>query len=691
MTPVRWQGWQVAVEDLTGNFVVGAAGYAAAATAFLVLTLLLAASWRGRAQGVRLITASAMTALWAAALALHAWRGGMPAIVIYTLEVLRGAAWIFALLALAHGVLPRFMAIAAHAAWAGLLAAPWLLAAPAARLLPAAGISLALVVLVLIEQNYRNANAGGREDFKFLAIGLGGVFVFDLFLFSQSELMRGIPADVWNARGFVNALLVPLIAIAARRNPQWSLEVFVSRQAVVFTTTILAVGVYLLLMAGGGYWLREVGGHWGIAANLIFFTGALAVLAVTLLSGTARRRLRVFVAKHFYRNKYDYRVEWLRFIETLSSGGGEDIRRTSLRAIAEIFESPGALMYTRSETAAEYVVAAAWPMQPEDLRDQLAVPATHDLVRFLAARQWVIDLEEYDAAPDLYQNVSLPAGLRTSPAMRVLLPLLRPEGLAGFALLYAPPPPFDLTYEDRDLLKTVGRHVATMVEQHAADRRLAESRQFEAYHRLTAFMMHDLKNSVAQLQLILSNAEKHRQNPEFFDDVIETIRNTADRMSRLIQQLSDRNRAPRAEPVELGALVKCVAARCADRQPVAAVEAPAAAVTVRADADRLSSALEHVIRNAQDACEQTDRIDLRLGLEAATVRLTVADTGRGMTPEFVRARLFRPFDSTKGSKGMGIGAFQVREYVRGLGGDVEVQSSPGSGTRFDIILPVSDH
>ena len=111
---------------------------------------------------------------------------------------------------------------------------------------------------------------------------------------------------------------------------------------------------------------------------------------------------------------------------------------------------------------------------------------------------------------------------------------------------------------------------------------------------------------------------------------------------------------------------------------------------MRADADRLSSALEHVIRNAQDACEQTDRIDLRLGLEAATVRLTVADTGRGMTPEFVRARLFRPFDSTKGSKGMGIGAFQVREYVRGLGGDVEVQSSPGSGTRFDIILPLFD-
>ena len=678
------------MEDAFGATAVGVASYAAATVAFLALTILLAVSWRGRAQGVRLIGASAMTALWAALLTLQAWRDGFPAIVVYTLEVLRGGAWIFALLALAHGVLPRYLAIAAHTVWVVLAIVGWVFAAHTGRLLAPAGIALALAVLVLIEQIYRNANASGREDFKFLAIGLGGVFAFDLFLFSQSELLRGIPADVWYARGFVNALLVPLIAIAARRNPQWSLEVFVSRQVVVFTTVILAVGVYLLMMAGGGYLLREIGGRWGVAANVIFFTGALAVLAVTLLSGTLRRRLRVFITKHFYRNKYDYRVEWLRFIETLSAGGDEDIRRTSLRAIAEIFESPAAILYTRSDTAAEFVVAAAWPMQIENLREQRAVPADHELVRFLGARQWVIDLAEYDAAPDLYQNVSMPEALHASSAIRVLLPLLRPEGLAGFAVLYEPAPPFELTYEDRDLLKTLGRHVATIVVQHDADRRLAESRQFEAYHRLTAFMMHDLKNSVAQLRLIVRNAEKHRQNPAFVDDAIATIGNAAERMTRLIEQLSDRNRASGAAPVDFGPLIHGVVTRCADRRPAPTFEPPPAPVTVQADGDRLAAVLEHVIRNAQDACEPSDSIDLKVTIEATRARLTIADTGPGMTPEFVRARLFRPFDSTKGSKGMGIGAFQVREYVRSLGGDVEVQSSPGSGTRFDIILPLFD-
>jgi putative PEP-CTERM system histidine kinase len=362
-----------------------------------------------------------------------------------------------------------------------------------------------------------------------------------------------------------------------------------------------------------------------------------------------------------------------------------------LRAIAEIFESPGAIMYCRSQAAAEYVLAVAWPMRPEDLQGQAAVPANHEIVRFLAARQWVIDLQEYDASPDLYQNVSLPEGLRSSPRIRVLLPLLRPEGLAGFVLLYDPPPPFDLTYEDRDLLKTVGRHVATMVVQYDADRRLAESRQFEAYHRLTAFMMHDLKNSAAQLQLIVRNAQKHRQNPAFVDDVIATIANASERMTRLMAQLQDRDAAPTAQSVDLAMLARSVAGRCADRAPVPLLEVFADRPSVvRADPERLATTLEHVIRNAQDACEVGDSITLRLAAEAGRVRLTIADTGQGMEPGFVRERLFRPFDSTKGAKGMGIGAFQVREYVRSLGGDVEVQSSPGTGTRFDIILPVFD-
>jgi putative PEP-CTERM system histidine kinase len=268
--------------------------------------------------------------------------------------------------------------------------------------------------------------------------------------------------------------------------------------------------------------------------------------------------------------------------------------------------------------------------------------------------------------------------------------MLELDRLAGFFILYEPPPPFDLTYEDRDLLKTVGRHVATQLAQHDADRKLAESRQFEAYNRLTAFMMHDLKNAVAQLGLVVTNAERHKRNPDFIDDAIGTIANAVDRMTRLIEQLRDLPRSSRPITIRLDELVAHAVTRCSLRSPAPSFALAAQAATyVRADPERLSAVVEHVIRNAQEATPDGS-VGLHLELAGEEAVLVIRDTGKGMDAEFVRERLFRPFDSTKGSKGMGIGAYQTREYVQSLGGRVEVQSSPGSGTVFSITLPLAE-
>jgi signal transduction histidine kinase len=205
-----------------------------------------------------------------------------------------------------------------------------------------------------------------------------------------------------------------------------------------------------------------------------------------------------------------------------------------------------------------------------------------------------------------------------------------------------------MNFEDRDLLKTAGRNVAVQLAQHRADEKLAESRQFDAYNQFAAFVMHDLKNSVAQLQLLVANAARHRANPVFFDDAIGTIQNTAERMTRLIEQLQSRN----------------------------------------ADPERLGAVIDHVIRNAQEATPAHAAVALRIDAVGTEAHIHVIDEGVGMDDEFLSQRLFRPFDSTKGSKGMGIGAYQAREYARCLGGDVEVQSMPGKGTDFCIRLPL---
>jgi putative PEP-CTERM system histidine kinase len=680
---------------------MGVVSYGTAAVAFALLTLLLAVSWRGRRAGMSLITASLLTTVWATVLALVS-ATQTPAIGIFITEMLRNAGWLLALIMIAGSVAPKWLSVSGRVLCAVVASASvgfpilvynGVVIGDAVMILSRSGLLVTLLGLVLLEQIYRNASDTARPALRFLAMGVGTMLAYDLFLYSQAELLRGITAEAWYARGIVNAIAVPLVAVAARRSPQWSLDVFVSRQVVFYTTSFVGVGAYLLLMSLGGYYVREIGGQWGRVGQILFFVGAIVVLLFLIASAPLRRHARVFISKHFYRNKYDYRVEWLRFIRTLSPADEDesvesDVRRTSIRAIAQIFGSPAGLLYTYDEASRRFTPAAAWPMRLEEMQPLADVPTDDDLARFLARTKWVIDLEELRNTPDAYDNIALPEWIASKRGLRLIAPLLQVDALVGLIMLYDPPPPFELTYEDRDLIKTVGRHVATHLAQQDADRRLAESRQFEAYNRLTAFMMHDLKNSVAQLQLLVANAERHRRNPEFIDDAIATIANTGERMRRLIEQLRGNSTGPRLQRLDIVALTKDVVARCSERLPKPMLRTAGEQLNVLADSERLTSIVEHLIRNAQDASTEQGSIEVELKLDSNQVLLIVSDTGSGMTPEFIRERLFRPFDSTKGSKGMGIGAYQVREYVRSLDGQLEVQSSPGIGTRFYIRLPL---
>ncbi len=675
---------------------LGVTGYGAAGLAFIFLTALLVTSWEGRQVGARLIVASAATAVWGLVLAAESGLGGMPLLAVYLAEVARAATWLLVLTDLAAVAAPRLLIVGAHVLWVGLLViglvAPVLphfgmdIDAPSLSL-SRAGLGLALIGLILLEQIYRNSTQSARRALRYFVVGVGGMFVYDLFLFSQAELASGISADAWNARGVINSFAVPMIALAVRSNPQWSLNIFVSRQVVFYTATFAAVGIYLVAMVLGVYVVRDLGVSWGDVGETMFIAGAAVVLVGLVTSRALRRQAAVFISKHFYSNKYDYRIEWSRFIQTLSSASEDDIRRTSVRAVAQIFSSPGGILFLRDEQGRQFVPATGWPIRVDAVIGIAPVSANSDLVRFVHEKQWIIDLHEYRRIPDFYQNIGLPDWLRANPTLRIVSPILELDRLAGFFVLYDPPPPFELTYEDRDLLKMVGRHVATQLAQRDADRKLAESRQFEAYNRLTAFMMHDLKNSVAQLQLIVANAERHKLKPEFMEDTVGTIANTVDRMKRLIDQIRNAPTNARTQVIRLDDLVTGAVARCSPRQPVPVLQREdGCAICVKADAERLSAVLEHVIRNAQDAAPE-GQVSVRVTEVEGEAVIVVTDTGQGMDPEFVRERLFRPFDSTKGFKGMGIGAYQTREYVQLLGGHVEVQSTPGQGTSFSITLP----
>jgi len=678
----------------------GVISYGLASLGFLLLTMLLATSWEGRAQGARLIAACAATSAWAALIAYAAWRQQMPVPLVTLVEFVRDGAWLFVLGGLVERgglsvVLSRGTSLLA-ASGIAIAAIPMIaeLTGVPSRVAPAVvlvygGLFMALAALVLIEQVFRNATPAGRYALKYFVIGVGVLFSYDLFLYSQAQLVNGVEAASWDARGLVNALVLPLITLGARNNPHWSLKVFVSRQVVFYTTTFLVVGAYLLIMALGGYLIRLYGGTWGRIAQLVFFAGAGAVLASLVASASLRRRLRVFLSKHFYRNKYDYRIEWLRFIETLSARDPEiGTRENAVRCVAQIVNSAGGVLYMAGEGSDALAPVAGFPAGNFPPTRYPPVAAEDEMVAFLRRTQWVIDLIEYRRAPDFYQNLALPEFLQGQDRLRLVLPIMHHDSLLGFVVLADPPPPFDLTYEDRDLLRTAGRHVATHLAQHDADRKLAESRQFEAYHRLTAFVMHDLKNLAAQLSLIVANAEKHRRNPQFVDDAIGTIANSTARMQRLIEQLQGREVQSLPRRVSLSEAARQACRRCGGRRPVPLFVDGGAAPLVEADPERLAMMIEHVVRNGQDATPEDGSVSVTIRPDTGWITLRIEDTGAGMSPDFVRDRLFRPFDTTKGSKGMGIGAYQVREYLNSLGGRVEVLSEPGSGTRVDLHFPL---
>jgi putative PEP-CTERM system histidine kinase len=282
----------------------------------------------------------------------------------------------------------------------------------------------------------------------------------------------------------------------------------------------------------------------------------------------------------------------------------------------------------------------------------------------------------------------MPSWLRTLPDAWLIAPLILQERLHGFVVLArSPAVRRHFNWEDCDLLKTTGTQAASHLAQHAASQALAEARQFEAFNRLSTYVVHDLKNLISQLSLVVSNAARHRNNPLFVENVISTVENSVSKMNRLLVRMRDGVQADSKKMVNLAKLLEEVVRDAQAAKPVPVLECSTRDMAVTADRDRLASVMGHVIRNAQDASSEDGRVIVRLLKLNGHAVVEVEDNGCGMDDAFIRARLFRPFQTTKGDSGMGIGVYEAREFVRSLGGDIQVESKPGKGTIFRIQLP----
>ncbi|RMG28119.1 MAG: PEP-CTERM system histidine kinase PrsK [Gammaproteobacteria bacterium] len=677
--------------------------FASGALAWLVTGLLLLTG-RPRPRKRRLAAVSGITALW---LAFSAWHASGRALFLPTqlLELSRDYAWLLLLCFMLSPALEegehararyrRFLVqcsafllfLVSLTLYRFYLGHP-ILVLDSIDVYIAGYLTVSLLGLVLVEHIWRNTRREARRSMRYFCLGVGSLFAYDFYLYSNALLFQGIDPVLWQARGFVHVLAIPPLAVAVMRDRGGRIDIFVSRRMVFHTLTLLAAGIYLLAMGAGGYYVRNLGGTWGTVAQVAFLFGAMLVLGLLFVSEKVRAYLRVFINKHFFHYKYDYREEWLRFIGMLSTQSDEQtLRESVVRGIAEVIGSKGGALWWRVD-GRRFAPVAFWNLK---VPEGAVVDTADELAEFLGAEEWVINLEEYRRRPELYRDLRLPEWLERIPRAALVVPLMLRDDLHGFVVLDATPALKTFNWEDCDLLRTLGREAASHLAQLEASRALAEARQFETFSRMSTYVVHDLKNLIGQLSLVVTNAERHRGNPEFMEDAIRTVAHSVEKMNRLLNHLRGGVADREAKgTVELCALLEDVARTMRNGRPLPEVDCQVRNQRVRANPDRLAAVIGHVVRNAQDATPDDGRIVMRLFKQGGEAVIEVQDTGCGMTEEFIRERLFRPFDTTKGTAGMGVGAHEVREFVESLGGRVEVLSRVGEGTTFRIRLPVSD-
>ncbi len=548
-------------------------------------------------------------------------------------------------------------------------------------------LSIGLICFALSAQLNRDAPVEDHVVLRTMATAGGLMSGTQILIFGVATLTGSAPTTLMLLRALVAGSSAVLLLYALRRSPQWSLDIFVSTRARAYLPRFLAMLCVLLVLLTLTPLYRSMSPSAAqpLAIILIGITGV--PIAILMFSEHLSARLRVFVSKHFLPFRFDYREEWLRIIDTLASPEQSvPLPERSIKAVAQIVGAPAGVLWLCTGDDMKFTCAAnwntrIWPLSQVEPNDPVLV--------FMRERQWILDTAELDRDPELYQGLKRPAWLEQLPNALLVVPLLSNEDLLGFVVLLQSSSAFRLAFEEIDLLRTSGRQVAAHLAQYQADHQLAEVQQFEAFNRLTAFVMHDLKNLIAQQSLMVKNASKHKGNPEFFEDAMATIENSVARMNKLMRQLQSGDTTGPRERVGLSEALDDALQKTEAGKPEPRFENAGESLFAYIDRERFTAVIVHLIRNAQEATSSDGSVTVGLKELDGQAVISIVDDGCGMAADFIRNRLFRPFDSTKGSKGMGIGAYQARTFVAESGGVMNVESQTDHGTQVLIRLPMA--
>jgi putative PEP-CTERM system histidine kinase len=434
-----------------------------------------------------------------------------------------------------------------------------------------------------------------------------------------------------------------------------------------------------------GYYIKIYGGSWGAIAQISFVILAIILMMVFFVSGKIRAWSKVFFSKHFFQHRYDYRDEWIKLSKKIAELDTlDDLSSLIVKTMANIVDSSGGGLWIKNDQG-NYCFTAE---QNFGEHSKQLINGNEPFIEFLIKKQWVIDFVEFFNDPDIYAGLRLDKWHAAFKDVWLIVPLFQKNKLDGFVVLTEPRVSRQIDWEDHDLLKTAGMQLANAHALMQISEDLSRARQFEAYNRVSAFLVHDLKNLVAQISLIVKNSEKHKRNPAFIDDSIETLENVVKKIDNLLSQLKKGNsREINRTKVDLADVLADVALQQSSNKPLVTIKMDTIKYWVLAEKEKMTAILGHLVQNAQEATDDNGLVQMEMSKEADKIVVKIIDTGCGMDEKFIQQRLFKPFDTTKGNAGMGIGVYEAQEYILHQSGRIDVMSKVGEGTTFILSLP----
>lgn len=669
--------------------VLGIVGFAIAAIGYLVFSLLLVAA-RNDSAFARLFLFSAIASFVSFAVAALQVNLGFSLLLVFFFDSVKLAGWALVVLSCnvdtkqLKGVFVDSRVKQYLTIWAGSNVIIWALTFSfdiSYQYVFLLFLILNLGSLVLLEQLFRAANQVSRWALWPLVISIASTALFDFVLFAQASMVGQIDFDFWYSRGFIAAFVIPLLLISTRRLKGGQVRVFVSRHVVFYSSMLMIAGSYLLVMAFAGYIINFIGGEWGSMISIGFLMLAGVVLVALLLTETLRRKVKVFIAKNFFANKYEYRDEWLDLIEKIETTTAENYYQMATEIMmSKLDAKQGALLKRQLGLNFTAKHSNGFELENEVLPDIVAISL------FCQEKSWIFDAQEYLDSPNLYENLAID-GEAIAKQLRFAVPVFIGRAFYGMFIFNEAKTDKSLNWEDRDLLFAISKQLGNFISLHEANDKLAESKQFDAFNRMSAFLVHDLKNVLGQLALINANAKKHRDNPAFIDDVFETVDSAANRLDKMLSQLRNKQSGQSLEQeTDVDSLLTKMLLQVNMNKPEVTYESvPDSVISI--DHDSLSSVLHHLIQNAQEATADDGWVKVSVTNLENDLVVSIKDNGEGMSADFIKYRLFKPFDTTKGNAGMGIGVYEAKQFVENNAGTIRVKSIVGEGTEFTLRLP----